>query len=29
VSDTGIGISLQDQARIFLEFEQADRSSTR
>jgi len=29
VSDTGIGISLQDQARIFLEFEQADHSSTR
>ena len=29
VSDTGIGISLPDQARIFLEFEQADRSSTR
>jgi PAS domain S-box-containing protein len=29
VSDTGIGISLQDQARIFLEFEQADCSSTR
>ena len=29
VSDTGIGISLQDQARIFLEFEQGDGSSTR
>jgi signal transduction histidine kinase/DNA-binding response OmpR family regulator len=29
VHDTGIGISLQDQARIFLEFEQADVSSTR
>ena len=29
VSDTGMGISLQDQARIFLEFEQADGSSTR
>ena len=29
VHDTGLGISLQDQARIFLEFEQADRSSTR
>jgi PAS domain S-box-containing protein len=29
VRDTGIGISLQDQARIFLEFEQADNSSTR
>src|SRR5277367_4587735 len=29
VRDTGIGISLQDQARIFLEFEQADDSSTR
>ena len=29
VRDTGIGISLPDQARIFLEFEQADDSSTR
>jgi CheY-like chemotaxis protein/anti-sigma regulatory factor (Ser/Thr protein kinase) len=29
VSDTGMGISMQDQARIFLEFEQADGSSTR
>jgi signal transduction histidine kinase/CheY-like chemotaxis protein len=29
VSDTGMGISLQDQARIFLEFEQGDGSSTR
>jgi PAS domain S-box-containing protein len=29
VRDTGIGISLEDQARIFLEFEQADSGSTR
>jgi len=29
VSDTGLGISLRDQARIFLEFEQADSSASR
>jgi PAS domain S-box-containing protein len=29
VHDTGIGISLQDRARIFLEFEQADGGATR
>jgi PAS domain S-box-containing protein len=29
VQDTGIGISMQDQARIFLEFEQADGSTAR
>jgi PAS domain S-box-containing protein len=29
VRDTGIGISSEDQARIFLEFEQADGGSTR
>jgi PAS domain S-box-containing protein len=29
VHDTGIGISSEDQARIFLEFEQADGGSTR
>jgi signal transduction histidine kinase/DNA-binding response OmpR family regulator len=29
VRDTGIGISAQDRARIFLEFEQADGGSTR
>jgi signal transduction histidine kinase/DNA-binding response OmpR family regulator len=29
VNDTGLGISLRDQARIFLEFEQADSSASR
>jgi len=29
VRDTGVGISAADQARIFLEFEQAERGSTR
>ena len=29
VRDTGIGIALEDQARVFLEFEQADVGSTR
>jgi PAS domain S-box-containing protein len=29
VRDTGIGMSVEDQARIFLEFEQADSGSTR
>jgi signal transduction histidine kinase/CheY-like chemotaxis protein len=29
VRDTGIGVSAEDQARIFLEFEQADGGSTR
>ena len=29
VRDTGIGISAEDQARVFLEFEQADGGSTR
>jgi signal transduction histidine kinase/CheY-like chemotaxis protein len=29
VRDTGIGVSTEDQARIFLEFEQADGGSTR
>ena len=29
VRDTGVGLKLEDQARIFLDFEQADGSSTR
>ena len=29
VRDTGVGLKLEDQARIFLDFEQADESSTR